>query len=225
MDLRRELSLMMGSLVLLNVLLAFGVIGLLVRMGPAIERILQENVYSVVAAEEILVELASSPPGITPPAAATARIDAALARAKSNVTEPAELPILARIDASLAAERAGAPGARGALVGAVKDLIEINQRAMGKVDREAQQLGRAGAWAAVLVGLLSFMLSLFVLGRMRRRFAAPLLELHAVLEAALVGERFRRCQHRDAPVEVRRVLASVNRILDDRLKQELATEP
>jgi hypothetical protein len=224
MDLRRELSLMMGALVLLNLLLAFGVIGVLVRMGPAIEGILKENVYSISAAEDIVSELATAEPGGLS-TEALARVDEALARARSNVTEEAEIPILGRLEASLAGERGGARDARADAVAAARDLIEVNRVAMTAVDREARRLGSAGAWTAVGIGLLSFGSSLFVLGRMRRRLLSPLLELHAVLEATLAGEPFRRCQHADAPVEVRRVLGAVNRILDERMKRSRATEP
>ena len=100
MELRRELLLTIGALALLNLLLAFGSIGLFVRMGPAIERILQENVYSVVAAEKILVELSD---GSAPPldAESRAQILEALDDAKRNVTEEAERPVLGEIESSL----------------------------------------------------------------------------------------------------------------------------
>ena len=53
MQLRREFLVGLGILVVLNVLFAFGAIGLLLRMSPAIERILKENVSSGEAADEM----------------------------------------------------------------------------------------------------------------------------------------------------------------------------
>ena len=44
MQLRREFLVGLGTLVTLNILFAFGAIGLLLSMSPAIELILQENI-------------------------------------------------------------------------------------------------------------------------------------------------------------------------------------
>ena len=63
MDLRRELITIIGLLVALCVLLAFGSLALFDRMGPAIDRILQANVYSITAAEEARVLVASAGEG------------------------------------------------------------------------------------------------------------------------------------------------------------------
>ena len=60
MELRRNLLFSIAALVILNLLLAFGAIGLFGRMGPAIARILQDNVYSLEACEAMLTELARS---------------------------------------------------------------------------------------------------------------------------------------------------------------------
>ena len=100
MELRRELLLTVGALVSLNLLLAFGSIGLLVRMGPAIERILQENVYSIVAAEEMLAELADSG-GAPLSGDARGRVQQSFKNARKNVTEPSERPVLDSLEGRL----------------------------------------------------------------------------------------------------------------------------
>ncbi|WP_428263038.1 hypothetical protein [Haliangium sp.] len=218
MELRRELLLTVGVLVLLNLLLAFGAIGLFVRMGPAIEHILQENDYSIEAAEEMLAEIAGA--GSEPLAdAAEDRVRQAMARAQQNVTEAAERPVLADIEQLLPRALAGEPDARRQAVTDVRRLIEINREAMRSVDEEAQRLGSAGAWAAVLVGFLSFLLSLFVVVRFQRRFVRPLVDLYEVLESARQGERLRRCRPSEAPREVILVAESVNGLLDERLRR------
>lgn len=216
MELQRELLFTVGALVLLNILLAFGAIGLFVRMGPAIERILQENVYSIGAAEQILVELAES--GDTAVSAERRRrIEDALQRAKNNITEAEEAPVLHAIEQRLRAVIAGERDAKVEAVREIWRLITINRNVVEKVGAEAQRLGVAGAWAAVFVGFLSFAVSLLVLNRLRRRFVVPLLELHEVFEAVHRGERYRRGRMRDAPGEVMQVIQSVNMLLDERL--------
>lgn len=218
MELRRELLLTIGALVLLNLFLAFGAIGLLVRMGPAIERILQENVYSIVAAEEILAELAQAGSEPLSPEA-RARVREALNNAKRNVTEEEERPVLAAIERALPSAMEGEPEGRRLAVGAVRQLIQINRDAMRNVDQEARRLGGAGAWAAVFVGFLSFLLSVFVIVRLQKRFVRPLVDLHQVLEGAREGDRLRRCRLADAPREVIQVTQAVNRLLDERLER------
>jgi len=215
MELRRELLLIIGILVALNVLLAFGSIGLFVRMGPAIEKILQENVYSIVAAEEVLAEFAASNGDPLTPESRR-RVMSALERAQKNVTEAEELPVLRRINEALEPAFQGDRAARTVAVEASLNLILLNRNPMTKVDRDAQRIGSAGAWAAVLVGCMSFALSLAVVRRLRTRLLNPLLELYDVLEAVRHGDRFRRCQTFDAPLEVRQVSHSVNTLLDER---------
>ena len=218
MELRRELLLTIGALVLLNLFLAFGAIGLFVRMGPAIERILQENVYSTIAAEEMLAELAEAG-GETLTPEARARVGQALDNAKRNVTEEEERPVLAALERALPSAMEVEPDGRRQAVASVRQLIQINRDAMRKVDEEARRLGGAGAWAAVFVGFVSFLLSVFVVVRLQKRVVRPLVDLHQVLEGAREGDRLRRCRLADAPREVIQVTQAVNRLLDERLER------
>jgi len=204
--------------VLLNLLLAFGAIGLFIRMRPAMERILQDNVYSIVAAEEILAELAETgSASLTPTAQARAR--RALTNAKRNVTEQEERPVLAALESALPAAMAGDAQGRRQAVASIRKLILVNREAMRKVDREARRLGEAGAWAAVFLGFLSFLLSVVVVVGLQRRIVLPLTDLHEVLLRAREGDRLRRCRLGEAPKEVLQVSQAVNYLLDERLSR------
>lgn len=217
MDARRELLYHIGSLLVLNVLLAFGAIGLFVRMGPAIGNILEDNVYSIVAAEDILAVMAQPRPEGSSVFSRNEREDvmSAIERARNNVTEDAEVPVLDRIERELPRALDGDTEARRALAGQLQVLIQVNREAMVAVDREAQRLGRAGAWSAVVVGFVSLVLSLIVLARLRSRLLLPLVEIRDVLLDAQSGGR-RRCRPRPAPLEVRRIAEMTNRLLDER---------
>ncbi len=218
MELRRELLFTIGGLVLLNLLLAFGSVGLFVRMGPAIDLILQENVYSIVAAEEILSELATA--GGSPlDVDAETRIALSMEKARKNITEDEERPVLRELEQLLPGAVSGDSQARVRAIDAIRQLIEINREAMQLVDQEARQLGSAGAWAAVFIGFLSFLLSLIVVLRLQSRFVRPLVDLYEVLEGARAGNRLRRCRLQDAPREVIQVTESVNLLLDERLSR------
>lgn len=220
MNLRRELQITILTLALLNLTLAFGAIGLFMRMGPAIERILEENVVSLVAAEEMLSEFAQAG-GIPLSEEAKKNVQTALISAERNVTEDAERPLLERLKRDRAAASELDGEARQRFVGDLGTLIAINRDAMHRVDIQAQRLGRAGAWAAVLIGIIAFSTSLLVLARLQRRLVRPLVELHQVLEDARAGERFRRCGAVvDAPHELLDVTRAVNHLLDERFGEK-----
>jgi hypothetical protein len=213
MRLRGNFLLSVGMLVVLNVLLAFGAIGLLARMSPAIERILQENVSSNEAAEAMLVLLAQ-PTRAAMTETRRERFEAALQRARNNVTDPEEVPVLERVAQQYNAALAGEDSAVAAVVQALQQLIAINRQAMVMADREAQRLGTAGAWVAVVIAVVSFAISLMVIRRLERYVLNPLIELYDVLDAVHAGNRHRRCRVGEAPEEIRRVLSAVNGLLD-----------
>lgn len=215
MELRREINVTVGSLVLLNLGLAFGCVGLFVRMGPAVQRIMQENVYSISAAEDILEELARNPEGPIPQAS-RARIREAIARARTNVTESEETPILDALATNLDPTLAGDNAARQRSIDEVRNVIRINRQAMRSADGEAKRLGIGGAWATVLVGFIAFALSLVVMGRLRRRIVQPIEELFGVLIAAREGAQHRRCRAGSAPTQLEQVAQSINALLDQR---------
>jgi methyl-accepting chemotaxis protein len=214
MQLRRELILYLATLVLLNVALAFIATGLFARMGPVIALILTDNVPSMDAANEILAEFAAAPGPLS--SEALTRAKAALARAEANITETTEKAPIASIRRLLQPAAAGDPAARAALIDAIQSLNVINRQAMSTVSDNARRLGSAGAWTAVFVGLASLALSLLIILQVRRRLILPVLELHDVLRGARQGDRFRRCRHLEAPIELKETIQSVNAILDER---------
>jgi methyl-accepting chemotaxis protein len=182
-----------------------------------IERILQEDVYSIVAAEEILAELAQQDSALAPEARTHVR--QALDKAKRNVTEEEERAVLAALEGALPSAMAGERAGRRLAVASIRKLIRINRDAMRNVDLEARRLGSAGAWTAVFIGFLSFLLSIVLFVRLQRRLARPLVDLYEVLESARQGDHLRRCRLTDAPREIIQVTQAVNGLLDARLQQ------
>jgi hypothetical protein len=219
MALERELVWTLGALALVNLFLAFGAIGLFLRMGPAIEQIIEENLYSIEAGEQLLAELARAGGGPVSSAGRN-KMRETLRRATRNVTEAAERPILESLARALPGAMAGEARARDAVISDVERFIGVNREAMTRVDRDARRLGTSGAWAVVLLGFLSFSMSLWVLSRLRRRVLAPLMELMDVLERFRQGTTLRRCRAPDAPYEFARIAESLNQLLDEKLSQQ-----
>jgi len=214
MKLRRDLLLSVGALVAFNLLVALSTVSLLSRMSPAIEQILQANVVSIQATEEMLRLLAM---GGSEPLGEVQReqFGAALQRAQNNITEPDELEVVTRIRERHEAALAGDVAARQVVIVALGDLVAINRDAMIAEDRRAQRMGTAGAWSAVFIAVLGFLVSLIVIRRLRRSIVEPLAELYATLEAARKGDRFRRCTGLATPPEIKRIFHAVNEMLDE----------
>lgn len=218
MQLRSELAATVLAQVLLVLLVVFAAIGLFVRMGPAIERILLRNDTTLAAAEDVLIVLAGAGADAIE-GEPRERLMAALQRARENVTEPGEDSVLANVDEHVAGALDGDSEERRALLVGLQELIAVNRAAMQEVDRDAQRLGRAGAWVAATVGLVSLVLCLIVARRLGRRLLAPIVDLDETLRAVHDGDVFRRCSAAGASPELRRALERVNGLLGERVPE------
>ena len=198
MRLRTELRLGIGALLAVQALTTLAAVSLLGRMGPAVDVVMQENVVSIEAAEDMLAAVADPSPE------STQHFIDGLARARANVTEEAEPALLDVLEARGPAALNGDAEARHDTVKAARALAEVNRDGMAKASVAARWRAFAGAWSAVLLGLLSFALSLVLTRRLRARIDDPLQELAAALEGVQEG------------CAVRRVSELVNRLLDDR---------
>lgn len=203
-----EARLGLTALLSLQLLTSVGGVVLLGRMAPAVERIIEENVYSTEAVEDMLGALASGAPAAT--------FDEALARARGNITEAGEVELIGTIDGAWARARAGDAAARGELVEALHDLGRLNRASMVEADTIARNLGLAGAWAMALLGFLGFLVSLVVSRRVQDRLLVPFGEVDRVLAAARAGDQHRRCVPTGAPAAEQRVMENLDWLLDQR---------
>ena len=211
-DLRRELYLGIGLLLLVQVVIAFGAIGLLGRVAPAVERIMAENVSSLEAAEQLIATLAKG--DVSADSQALKSFDEAVRRLRKNVTEGGEIPLIDRISAQREALARGDDVARVEIIEAATQLTELNREVMRKADARAQRLGMAGAWAAVFVSILGFAASVLVVNRLRRHIVYPLQELSDVFRDLDAGDHQRRCIPCESTKDVVELMERVNRNLD-----------
>jgi nitrogen fixation/metabolism regulation signal transduction histidine kinase len=206
----QEIALSVGTLLLVLVLVGFGSVGLLARMGPAIGVILRENDASLAATETMLATLAEP----SPEHADRQRFRQALAFADANITLPAEREPLDRLHRFADAALTGDAPARREAAHALRDLAAVNRANMAAADAHARRLGAAGAWAAVLLSLLGVGAGILMVRRLYRRLVAPLDELRDALHAAAHGDRLRRCRVTDAPVEFIEVRNALNAMFE-----------
>lgn len=215
---RDEIRLIIAALFMIQVVLAFSAIGLLTRIKPAVEEILVENVASIEAVEDMLVVLATPP--AQRDAASQQTFQTALERARTNITEEGERPVVETLVAQSSGALAGDPAAYQATVAALGRLGDINVASMKEADQRAKQLGTAGAWIAAFLGGLGFVLSVLAVRRLTRRFLTPLNELAETVEAYRQGDLHRRFSTADAPLELARVGETVNGLILDQLGHE-----
>lgn len=221
---RLELVTNVLGFVLLNLLLVFASIGLFTRMGPAVDHILTRNDATIGAVEEILSTLVLTGSGAADAAHVT-RVNSAFQRALDNITEAGEREVLERISPLLEPALQADLEARTRLVAELDQLSRLNREAMRRADAKAQRLGRAGAWAALFVGVATLALGLVLAQRLETRVRRPLQELRDTLVAAGAGDRFRRCGNFRASVELRQAMAAANQLLDAEDALSFTAEP
>ena len=156
----------------------------------------------------------------------------AVDRAEANVTEPEELPVLAAIRTrfeayrrrrdALVEERPARPltayeervaGEFAAVKASVLDLLEINQRAMIRADRDAREDAlRNGAWLGLLVTVA--LVSLVFLSRgLQRHVLARLARLRRGMAEVAEGAFGRRLPE-EGDDELTMIARQVNSLLD-----------
>ncbi|MBK8480076.1 MAG: hypothetical protein IPL40_02705 [Proteobacteria bacterium] len=222
MELRRDLWLGLAALVAFNLVMAFGTVGLMTRIGPAFDRALHDNVSSIEAAEQMLTLLAQV--GARPASTRERQhFVAAMLRAQGNVTERHEADPLSEIERGQVAALGGDSASRDRVIRALRRLVRVNREALWSVKSKVRRLGTGGAWAAVILAAIGLTLSLLAGARLSRRILMPLGMLYATLEARRAGDRFRRCGLGDAPHELRRIVEGVNRLLDGSGDEAAAT--
>jgi len=209
-----EIRLGLGIMLGMQALMTLGAIGALSRMSPAIERIITENEVSIEAVEDMLAALAS-------PDAAQRRKDfeVALQKARDNVTEDEEKPLIEAIGNEGKAVLSGANTDSGSLVRSLRALSDVNRSSMHRADDRAKRLGAAGAWTAVLIGLASFLASAFVFRRISRRILAPIEELRSVIEARRERDPHRRIAMRAATADLQSVGDALNDLIETRKEE------
>lgn len=211
-ELRRESRNIFGIILAFQLATSFGAIALLARMGPAIATVVEENVESVTAVEQMIAALAVASASDEP---VRREFLAAYDKAHNNVTEPEEQPLLDRIRAGADAALAGDAEAKRRVLQDLRRLAEVNRDALYRADSEARRLAEAGAWAAVVLALAAFVFVRYVAGRVDRGLVMPILEIADALAAHAQGDKFRRCSTLSRNAEIQMIADGVDRLLDE----------
>lgn len=201
-------------LVGINLLMAFGAIGIFMRMTPAIADIITKNERSLQACEGMLATLSLAREKNANLGELRKEFITALERANKNITEKEEPIALEKINKNYKQAFSGDLDALRLTVQATLDLGDINRTAMAYADRNAQQLGKGGAWGIVFMAICSFMVGVVFIRNLSQKLLDPLEEIKTVLLAHQNGETRRRCTGANLPPDIRAIYGSINNVLD-----------
>lgn len=197
---------------LINLVTAGAAIGLLGRMRPAIERIIERNIYSLQAVEGMLLVLTRDD---TSEPARRAEFGDALARAERSVSVDRERPLVTRLRDRSSAALAGEPAAKREVLDALKEFAQVNREEIETADQAAKRLSAAGAWAVSFLALFALGSGLVGLRRFDRRVLGPVEELTTVLGEHATSRTLRRCARMGfAAAELQVSMSSLNELLD-----------
>ncbi|HAE38303.1 MAG TPA: hypothetical protein DCG57_06645 [Candidatus Riflebacteria bacterium] len=214
MRLAKAFSLSAWLLVTINLLMAFGAIGIFMRMTPAIAEIISNNERSLQACEEMLTSIIMAASNTDYSTMYRQNFKNALERASKNITEGEEPAALEIISSEFEKAFEGNRNAIELTTTAILQLSAINRNAMAEADKKAQQLGRGGAWGIVFMAIFSFIIGIVFIQQLQSKLLVPLEEIKTVLLEHQAGETRRRCAGVNLSTDIRGIFGIINRLLD-----------
>jgi methyl-accepting chemotaxis protein len=204
-----------AALLVIQLVTTFSAIVLLGRVAPRIDLVFEREVTALDELEQLSLALYRGD---------RATYEAVYAEIGAHVEEPAGKPPLERIAALSGPALSGDGPALRAATEQIDLMRAINRSRIETASDDALQLGNTGAWAMVLLGLMSFATSVVVVRRADRKIVAPLREVVAVVEAAVGGDRMRRCCGVHGSAEFMTLAGGLNQLLDHRLHYSAADD-
>jgi hypothetical protein len=220
MKLSHSLGVAGWLLIALQLAMAFASIWVFSRMSPAIETILEKNLRTLIACEEMLAALVNAAQNSDPAMDERLRFQSALQEAMDNITEDGESTLLAEIEATYGSYFDPFPPSPEPLVATIQALSKLNQQAMMTADHRAKKVGQAGAWGIVFMAAAVFALSLLFLRRVHRLLLIPVEEWSLVIREYLKGDRFRRCEEQALHPHISALQRDLNTLLDEAMDQK-----
>jgi hypothetical protein len=206
-------------LVFINLVVFFCTIWLFLRIIPAIDLIVKDNLSSIESVESMLTSLSVvENEGATKKDLQSFKI--ALRNAKKNISKEDEKIALNIIDRSYQKAFQNDIIARKELKFAIDYLFQINRDEILRLKKEASQVSMAGAWGLVFMVIITFFITMLYLKKMERKVLNPLDEMYDVIKAYKMNDRFRRCSGINVNKDIRLIYNGINELLDERIKDD-----
>lgn len=208
------------GLLFLQLLTAVVALTLFGRTAPTVERIIDDNVRSLVAVEKMqkaLILRASDDH-------ARATFADALDQARANITAEEERAPIRSIEGSWRAAFDGDASSLRLVMASLGELSERNRVAIAASGAEAGRVTQAAGWAIVVLAGVGLGFGLLAVRRANHTVVEPIGRLHDAVEAYRGGEHLRRCEAGNAPREFRAIADALNALMDQVAAQKGAPE-
>lgn len=206
-------------LVSINLIISFSTIWLFLRIVPAIDSIVQNNVSSLEAAESMLTSLiVIENEGATKKDLQAFKV--ALKSAMQNVSKNDEKIAIGIIERSYKQAFNNDVTSRKELRFAIDYLFQINKDEILRLKNEAAKASKAGAWGLAFMALIAFFLTLLLLKRLDKKLLVPVKELYEVIRSYKKRNKFRRCMGENVNSDIKLIFDGVNELLDDRIEYD-----
>ncbi len=206
-------------LLLINLIIAFGAIWLFMRVVPAIDLIVKNNVSSLEACQIMLTSLSS----VYDEGSIKKNLinfEYGLKKARENVAVDDEKVALGIIKRSYKKAFNNDIPSKKEVIFADNYLAEINAKEILRLKHEAKQVSERGAWGVVFMAGMMFFLSLLFLYRFDKKLLHPIEELYHVMKALKNDDKLRRCSVVGEDKDIKLIFDQVNKLLDERIKYE-----
>ena len=219
MKLSHTIKICAVTLITMNLVVSFCTIWLFIRILPAIDLIVQNNISSIEAAENMLTTLSViENEGTTKRDLQAFKI--ALNDAKNNITNEDEKIALGIINRSYRKAFENDISSRKELRFAIDYLFQINRDELSRLKQEASQISMAGAWGLVFMSLFMFFITLWFLRKLDKKLLVPTNEIYDVIKCYKNNEKFRRCKGTNLNRDIKFIFNGVNDLLDERIKYD-----
>ncbi len=205
-----------STVIIISIIIGLSAIFLLERIVPAIDDILQENVYSVSAAVGMLSVISSSRSGGEDDQSRE-KFWEFFDKAKANITLQEEDLTISEISTLAKRYWNGEASVedRENLTEQINKLAEINLKAMEAKDQAAQLMGLTGAWSLGFLLLISVGIQFLLRVKILSVLITPIEQILSVLSDFHSGNRMRRFVESKGVVEdVGKIGTLVNSNLD-----------
>ncbi len=219
MKLSHSIKISISFLVSINLLIAFGAIWLFMRIAPAIDLIVKNNVSSLESCQGMLASLI--PTENESIAKKNFRIfEYNLKKAKDNALKNSERVRVNTIRRNYKKAFDNDIESRSHIMLAIDQLARINKDAIFKLEKKAMQLSKTGAWGIVFMAGMMFLLSMLLLQRLNKKFLYPVEEIYDVMKACKNNDNLRRCTGVNMNEDMKLIFDETNKLLDERIKYE-----
>ncbi len=210
------------TVIILNILLGLGSIFLVERIQPAINKILEENAYSVSAAISMLEAISDHQENLLAEAQnQDAEPEAQILfwdnfeNAKKNITLANETKIIQEIEKTATLFWSGDVTQKPELKNLISELAHINLKDMQKKRKKAESLSITGAWGLGFLLIFSLVLQLIFRSKILSGMIEPMEQIYNVLKDFSEGNPLRRfVEQKDNLMEIKKTGYLINTILD-----------